>query len=460
MSKRVRARSILRKEAVLLRHSTVLDNHEWLKQLLQDREGLTASEYVELSQVVRSLLDQMYDAILKQAAAEWRALEHKVRDLENRTGNCTLCNQKIRYECFIKNLHTGEEMVVGSECVKKFGIEMDSKKTLAEVLKNASRLQRREKLALRFPGMHDFLQEAENFPNSLEILVPADVEAPFLTTARELRALYDKYIDGGIKRSEESIAIEQIGMLWQSLLKEQEKLMDFVKQNKEDRLRPTRSVIQYLRNHATSESMQALKWLKEDGVVTRRTLFRITEPRFLRSLVPLWEQALSRVGIQLVNFDEQQLIYLYRFEHKPTITLAISHQKLALVNYGELIFRHIPREEFEVSNLLQNSYVYDRDGSLDRVVEAILRHIRSIRYRVYERDDGAQRVVVIDSNGMYVHLGIPDLVKTCLPGILGFEEPEAAIRRYLASPRHKRFTRQQQEAFEEAIKGFGRAPTA
>ncbi len=59
---------------------------------------------------------------LEVALKEWRYTGHHV-DLEEPAADCELCDHPdIRYQFEIKNLHTGNELLVGSECISRFNI--------------------------------------------------------------------------------------------------------------------------------------------------------------------------------------------------------------------------------------------------------------------------------------------------------------------------------------------------
>lgn len=59
---------------------------------------------------------------LKAALTEWR-YTGDFHDLETPSANCQLCDHPdIRYQFEIQNLHTGEGLLIGSECITRFGI--------------------------------------------------------------------------------------------------------------------------------------------------------------------------------------------------------------------------------------------------------------------------------------------------------------------------------------------------
>jgi len=59
---------------------------------------------------------------LQVALAEWRYVGN-FYDLETPSEVCQLCDHPdIRYQFEIRNLHTGEELLIGSECITRFGI--------------------------------------------------------------------------------------------------------------------------------------------------------------------------------------------------------------------------------------------------------------------------------------------------------------------------------------------------
>lgn len=59
---------------------------------------------------------------LAAALREWR-YTGEFHDLEEPIENCQLCSHPdIRYQFQIRNLHTGNALLIGSECINRFGI--------------------------------------------------------------------------------------------------------------------------------------------------------------------------------------------------------------------------------------------------------------------------------------------------------------------------------------------------
>jgi hypothetical protein len=59
---------------------------------------------------------------LAEALGEWRYTGN-FNDLETRDADCELCDHpEIRYQFEIQNLHTAERLLVGSECIHRFGV--------------------------------------------------------------------------------------------------------------------------------------------------------------------------------------------------------------------------------------------------------------------------------------------------------------------------------------------------
>lgn len=59
---------------------------------------------------------------LARALREWRYTGN-YHDLEAPSANCELCDHPdIRYQFEIQNLHTAEALLIGSECINRFGI--------------------------------------------------------------------------------------------------------------------------------------------------------------------------------------------------------------------------------------------------------------------------------------------------------------------------------------------------
>jgi hypothetical protein len=75
------------------------------------------------SRVAANLLPLSYErADLAKALREWR-YTGDYNDLDEPAADCELCDHPdIRYQFEIQNLHTGRALLVGSECINRFGI--------------------------------------------------------------------------------------------------------------------------------------------------------------------------------------------------------------------------------------------------------------------------------------------------------------------------------------------------
>jgi len=85
---------------------------------------------------------------LKVALTEWRYAGN-FHDLETPSEVCQLCDHPdIRYQFEIENRHTGEDLLIGSECITRFGIAatdeegrvLDAAGTIRKVARDRRRL--------------------------------------------------------------------------------------------------------------------------------------------------------------------------------------------------------------------------------------------------------------------------------------------------------------------------------
>ncbi len=108
LSERARRRTTLQQISALLRaHVTVKADSDFLKP------------------TVRNLILQEHAQWLSACSHEWQllaSLPYVVNPSEARREwhHCELCHKPVRYEYHVQNKHNHRELIVGSECVKKF----------------------------------------------------------------------------------------------------------------------------------------------------------------------------------------------------------------------------------------------------------------------------------------------------------------------------------------------------
>lgn len=73
---------------------------------------------------IRNLVPLSCSSELATALREWAYVLGAYNDLAPETGSCELCTyEPIRYEFLIHNAQTNRQLWVGSECIKRFGLE-------------------------------------------------------------------------------------------------------------------------------------------------------------------------------------------------------------------------------------------------------------------------------------------------------------------------------------------------
>lgn len=434
---------ISRKKANLLLLSSIIGSYPWLRDILERKRYLNGQEYHVLTYDQRRVIDGTLDALLTQAANEWQALS-RVIDLGGNRKRCTLCNTKIRYECYIKNSFSSEEVIVGSECVKSFGFIVQGNKTITELVRDAKRLRRRQILDGEFDGMHERLVDLNRHLSSYPVLIPERLEQPYTKTGEQLRRLYNAYLDGEVKEGE---AIPQLRSHWEELRKEITDIGSYVESVQSHPFAPTRRIVKVLTD---SGDIIAINMLKQDELIRPRTLHRINESKFIQSLIPLWNDILVDINITLDGILETKVAYLFRIS---SVQLGIPHKELCLM-FGPMIFNENPVVELSIINMIHKSFPHN---STNELVNLLLPELRVIGYHLHRRYNDYGSLVLKTKEDSYISISEENLAVKMMRVALGLsEKPRKQLLQYVQAQRQ--YTIDQIKSLEFVMGEFGQSP--
>lgn len=398
------------REEMLLLNSKIIEDYPWLSKFLEYNPNIKESELEILPDDTQNFFRNMFKTVIKQASEEWtskKAFPVDVLDGDERTP-CELCHQPIKNICYITNRANGKELVVGSECVKHFG--MDLGKAPAELFKDRIRTKRLEKLNKTFPGIANTIDSWESVLNKYEILIPDKLERPYLDLGRKA---YDHYQYCLEEKDAEKVWQETFDTLKQ-IFNEREKLVstieNYVKENISKKFIPTKNIIYWL---TRENRVEAIKWLKQDGLITWRTAHRIEEPQFMNLMIQEFNLAIgnTRIKIEKVETDfKGQRGYVVKPFSNIEYMLFCKHKEF-VINYGWLIFNQEPDSPFTLNTLFNIGYTYD-EKSVDTVIHNLSRLCRGTGVNIKEHDFEFNEVYVFeDISGKYVLLKLIPFVE-------------------------------------------------
>ena len=264
--------------------------------------------------------------LIDNATREWIATTDIV-DNPKRNASCQLCNaSNLRYECHICNMHNKKELLVGSECVNKFKINgyLDQKKQLVQIQKGHKIVQRRNEFYRYFPDYERIIFDAENYFNTLPILLPYELYTKLQETITRMRLIYIKFINEGKKpfKSEmNSFELFQLALDQYNKLKEQSD--QFILNNENKPLICRRREINWMISNNKLNLLQEIS--ENEGIYTRYTLKQIYLADFVVEKLNLFVERNISVQFKIEKINKSGIIFSFnKSGYYPTISFPIS----------------------------------------------------------------------------------------------------------------------------------------
>lgn len=214
------------------------------------------------------------------------------------------------------------------------------------------------------------------------------------------------------------------------------KINYYVEKNRNNKLIPKREVMKWLRRNNQS---QALKWLHEDGKIRHRTIFRIQEPNFVKSMVPSFNKVFSQIYIKIENtiFEPSPGYVMINYMNS-RIKLFGEYQKIAL-KFGGLVTKEEPSNYISLKELLEVSSIYDEE-SLAAALDEI-EYLTTTKLRFMEPFYEFDEVVIYDKiSKEFLIVKISEIVNNLIDYIFRIKKAnDKEIADYILSTSKRRY---------------------
>lgn len=376
---------VTKRDRNLLLGSRIISEYPVLVKFIKTTPNLQDTELHLLDEETKRFFKNIYRKVLNQASKEWVVDLNSVEYFSGDTMRCQLCGHRpIKNICVIENVYTKKRLKIGTECVKHFGISKDA--DIDKLIEKSKRIKRLEELDRAFPGIEREINEWELFIDKQPILVKKDVKEKYLELKKQVEEKLNSYIDPNTSEKQQRKLIKEIGQLRKNKRKEMQKIKDYVREYKDNPLAPSKQLIQKLKSKGL---IKVIDMLEEDGIIRHRTLFRIKDEEFSKSLVKSYNMKLKNLDcvIEKVVF-KGDLGYQYIYKKKPNIKLFCKHSDLCMCYYNFITGDEGDDINFE--GHLKISEIYD-EGSVENFLFELFNQIKQKDYVIdsifYEYND-------------------------------------------------------------------------
>ncbi|WP_303871989.1 hypothetical protein [Acetobacterium wieringae] len=320
---------IIKKERNLLLFSDVINDYPLLKIRLKKHTTID-EQILKKEKATEEELNiyRMRNDIVTQAKNEWQIDTSRSVDLlpDDKKVTCEVCGRPIKNVFYIKNSINQNRLRTGSECIRHFAIA--DKQHLDSLLKNAKRLKRREEIEHIFPGIDLRIYQWSNFIDEQPIIINDTLSKKYFELGDLLNSIYGAFLkqeNNSDKDSEDEI---------RRILNESDELIEeilkYVKRHKDDVLYPPSRIFRQM-------EPQAVAWLKQDGYITPRTLFRIRDDEVAQKIFEKYDTFFKTNRITILNVSPKHGVD-YRIKRQANIILTAPYG-IFCKKYGAEILR-------------------------------------------------------------------------------------------------------------------------
>lgn len=374
-------RLLKEKDINLLINSRIINDHPELQSFIKETPTWDDRKLEELDKDIVLYFKNIHPKVESQVSKEWAVDLRSVEYFEGDTKSCELCGHRpIKNICVIENKFTKKRLKVGTECVKHFEISKDV--NIEELIRESKKIKRLAKINSIYPGIEKEINNWDLFLDKQDILVKREVRKEYVSLGEKAKKILKEYIDDRTTKTRQDEIIEEMDKILKSREVEIEKIKNYVNNNKNKLLIPSRELINRLK---ASNKWDVVRMLKNDGIIRHRTLFRVEDEEFSKSLVDLYNKRINDFDF---NIDEvvtfrNKVGYKITYKKKNKIKLFCSHNDLCFHYYNFITGDEGDNISFK--GLIEISKVYG-NSSVESVLYELFGLIRDSEFELSESE--------------------------------------------------------------------------
>ncbi len=269
--------------------------------------SLTQSEFLNsktFDNKARTVLTSTKNILIDNIIKEWYSYDYEL--ITSKEIHCRLCNHKNKWIHYIRNRINGNELNVGSECVKKFpNIEItdfvSNKRT--ELLKKYNEDKNRIVFSEMEIAEPNFISDCAKKFDEFKIMLEIDLYLSLSKTIDNLRLIKSSYIKNGGNINEVKIRYNELKTefndLWESAI-------IFYNRNKDNPLICKKYVSDWLKKE------YPIIWEKvaiNKGLLNEETLAYVHLKPYISNHVSVFKKRINNSSIKLLRNDGDSLLF-------------------------------------------------------------------------------------------------------------------------------------------------------
>ena len=292
-----------KRDLVLLKRSEEAKNIEIygnMYECFKTYNTLSAAQLKEdiaFDDKARMILNHDTKMMMDRIKNEWHAKSSF--EIADNEVHCQLCSRKTVYICYIENSITGEELHVGSECVKHYKDIKGAGSVISKVSsyrRDVKKDARQTEFDVALGENIDFCKNANNKIEQFPMVLPYKLHSDLKSVIAMCNRIRTVYISSGGDLSE---SINKFNLKMNEFCELYERAENCYAKNRRNPLLCTRKIADWLLKNGYKYVIENIQ--KANGILNEETLQFIYEPEFIKRNIFVFEKCLKQKDVTFLG---------------------------------------------------------------------------------------------------------------------------------------------------------------
>lgn len=304
-------------------------------------------------------LTSYLDELLKSSSSEWfPAPTTPVFDFgpEYRKAKivCDLCGHKyLKLQYRIYNRILEKNMVIGSECIKEFGGNLEN--SFGSNIKDIQRAANRLFLEKEFPGIRKYI-ENKNVIHSYGMVVPKFLVVQWKQLRENLRKSHSNYVSGKEKN------LHLLNSLWEEKQLLEKDILKFIQDNKDQPFAVTGDLQKWLLKYQSEDFMNELQ--ENNGFINLDNIHKVHEPQFMLNALQKASDELKNYGINVRQVSPNTKRVDLEFQKNKKTLIGYLPYFILMKDIAGILFAS-PTPNLSFNNILKKSTITSKSALMN-----------------------------------------------------------------------------------------------
>lgn len=406
----------------LLRDSTAPLEYVLIGNLIDKRPRV---RYKDLTAEEERFFKNIFSKVLNAAIHEWEWIKPYYNYSENSDFICELCGTHIKHILKIKNSHTNKEMLIGTECVKHFGI--GSREDVDKQSEKNRKTRLINQLDESFPGIERIVDFWDSVIDDCDYILADEYTRSYTEIGSQMKKIYAKFLKISTNQKSRFELIDELEKLLSKGEFENKRIEKLIESYKEDPFAPRK---EYLERINDEKKLAISQSFRKGSKVNKLIGWRINNTDLTGYIIPSISEDIQKSGYKpkIIVEYKGKIGVLLNSNKLSYIDFYVSHEDITKIFCEEIFGPEVNLEPTHINKfeeLTKSLKIIDYD-MMATVVKILLSQSDNI-FEVYENDyiDYKYNEVFIKNNihGTFHQLDLNKFAESFGLGVLGINNP-------------------------------------